>query len=461
VIAALALALSVGSTPAVAGGDAIWFLMSSEDEAAHVLCLQRPDPDALSYRVARRLTEDPQAIATHGASLWLAPAGRVPSLLVVSASWDASLGHWLLQPKGGFTRLPSPPLEGRVVEVVPLAKGPLVLAEREGEVAAARLEQGQWSHVASPPWPVEQAVVAAAASPKGAAVLTSDRLAVGRLWMWDAQADLWSPIVDISGTGVPVDLVSAPEGLLVGLQMDMEGRSIVLLQDGQLRPWMTVQDVDAKARLVCAGGDVFLFRFKNRKPELRSLNLAGGQSGSWEPMIAVWPMSNTLLVNLLLVALVVTTVLLFGAMQPVNDLAIPSGWALASLGQRTAACAIDLLPGLVVGWCTTGLSFPSLTAWCGMPSIQFLPMMMTIGGVTALWGLCWEPWGGRTPGKWIMRITVMPLDGRALRWHHVLRRNLVKGVLLVVPPLLAWSFLTPWILGLDNLAGRTMVCRRA
>jgi len=37
----------------------------------------------------------------------------------------------------------------------------------------------------------------------------------------------------------------------------------------------------------------------------------------------------------------------------------------------------------------------------------------------------------------------------------------VKGVLLVVPPLLAWSFLTPWILGLDNLAGRTMVCRRA
>ena len=127
---------------------------------------------------------------------------------------------------------------------------------------------------------------------------------------------------------------------------------------------------------------------------------------------------------------------------------------------RLAALGIDLVPGLLAFY----LLFGGVTR-----DLVRVPMM-SLGGdevtayallvlVTIVWCLIWEVGTGASLGKWACGGQIRSMEGKRAGFRQLLIRNLVKGLVLLVPPLAVLTLLHPNQQGLGDLLARTVVVR--
>ena len=79
--------------------------------------------------------------------------------------------------------------------------------------------------------------------------------------------------------------------------------------------------------------------------------------------------------------------------------------------------------------------------------------------VTLAWCFLCERTTGTTPGKRIMRAAVRTCSGERPGTRAVLVRNIMKGLVLLVPPLVVLVLLHPYQQGIGDLMARTIVVR--
>src|SRR5215813_14939459 len=120
---------------------------------------------------------------------------------------------------------------------------------------------------------------------------------------------------------------------------------------------------------------------------------------------------------------------------------VPLHFALASIGNRFIACAIDhtiqlvLLFSLVIifliveGFSDFGNRLTSAPKWVIALLVIFVFVLMS--GYFALFEWLWS---GQTPGKRWLKLRVIREDGRPISFFEAMTRNLIRIIDFIVPP---------------------------
>jgi uncharacterized RDD family membrane protein YckC len=90
-----------------------------------------------------------------------------------------------------------------------------------------------------------------------------------------------------------------------------------------------------------------------------------------------------------------------------------------------------------------------------MPST--LPTLSIMAAVTAGWGFAWEATLGHSPSKRLLSLRVVPSRGEQLQCWQALVRNVLKGVVIMAPPLAILIILTPLAQAPGDIVARTLV----
>jgi uncharacterized RDD family membrane protein YckC len=146
-----------------------------------------------------------------------------------------------------------------------------------------------------------------------------------------------------------------------------------------------------------------------------------------------------------------------GARPPVS---LPGDLVPLPATVRLAAVAIDLIPGgavaMVLLSCRVvelfGLPFMAMTFEASLPYLVMISVTILHSVVGEL---CW----GLTMGKAMVGAKLYPADGRPLEAGRIVLRNLLKLLILLVPPLAMLALMDPNLQGLNDLVGRTVVVR--
>lgn len=168
---------------------------------------------------------------------------------------------------------------------------------------------------------------------------------------------------------------------------------------------------------------------------------------------------------LLLIAVVSIATIIFLAFwkrEPsANELNLPEDWELCDTSKRLIAAGIDLLPGALVTIFVFDISpFDLVRSWPLDASLKELeaPMLMV---VIFVWlTMMFELFTARTPGKMLMGLRVMTLDGEPPSLWAILGRNLLKLFDLIAPPMLLLMFISPHRQRLGDLVARTVVVQQ-
>ena len=120
---------------------------------------------------------------------------------------------------------------------------------------------------------------------------------------------------------------------------------------------------------------------------------------------------------------------------------VPLHFALASIGNRFLACAIDhaiqaLAIGLIILSATALMSFPLIEqAVSGAPkwvlALMILMLFLIFAGYFAFFEWAWS---GQTPGKRWMKLRVIREDGRPITFWEAAVRNLLRTVDMMPAP---------------------------
>lgn len=173
------------------------------------------------------------------------------------------------------------------------------------------------------------------------------------------------------------------------------------------------------------------------------------------------PAGSVFQIAILMAGLIVALALVFVA-RPAVRRAHPLAAGLVPLpvSSRLAALAVDAAPGGLLAVLITDSAPAALLKWplwtAGLSDgIPFLIMAaITVCHVTIV-----ELTKGTTLGKSLMGGKVLSADGSRARPWPVLLRNLVKCLIVVVPPLGLFALLNPNLQGVGDLVSHTVVVR--
>jgi uncharacterized RDD family membrane protein YckC len=277
------------------------------------------------------------------------------------------------------------------------------------------------------------------------------------IWRCEVEGGSWTetPLVL---EGDPHDLVAMDTGVLVGSQLDGNVRAVGFLQDEAVVPWIRIDDVAADTRLLASGTDLMVYRQRDGGPWVASVDRATGLAGPWRPLSPASGMGArawSILISVF-IGLAVVFVLFIG--RGARPTEIPGNMVVAPLPRRGLAFGIDLVPGvlvsvLVMDVTSTELLWAALTG--PIPSTAMLLLLMA--AVTAAWGMVWERSLGRTPGKRAMGLVTVSTGGGPMRLWQILVRNLLKGLIVLAPPIAIIVVLTPASQSLGDVAAGTLV----
>jgi uncharacterized RDD family membrane protein YckC len=146
-----------------------------------------------------------------------------------------------------------------------------------------------------------------------------------------------------------------------------------------------------------------------------------------------------------------------GTRPPVS---LPGGLVPLPPTIRLVAVVIDLVPGGVAAMLLLscrpvellGLPFMAMTFEASLPYLVMVAITMLHSTVTEL------GWG-RTIGKTMVGARLWSIDGRPPEAGRILLRNLLKLLVLLLPPLAILALMDPNLQGLNDLVGRTIVVR--
>jgi uncharacterized RDD family membrane protein YckC len=89
-------------------------------------------------------------------------------------------------------------------------------------------------------------------------------------------------------------------------------------------------------------------------------------------------------------------------------------------------------------------------------SVPYILMVSITVVLSTVGELIWR----RSPGKALVGGALVAIDGRPPEAGRILLRNLVKYLILLLPPLAVLALMDPNLQGLNDLVGRTVVVRR-
>jgi uncharacterized RDD family membrane protein YckC len=465
ILAALVVAQACTMPPA-ALGDVLWLVQPpSPDREMASLGVVMPSSDDDSFTPLRSLSNPPLAMAATGSTVWAAvassqPAGGSVALLALRADWDPRLENWLARPAGGMDRLPDPGLDTAIKHLVASAGGPIVIGsvDADGVRPVAALRRGSWKRL--PDLPAADGVSAAVAVEDDLLVLLKGVAGSASIWRCQVEGGHWTE-TRVRLDGEPHDLLATDTGVLVGSQLDADSRSIGILQDQAVVPWIQLQGVSAGTRLLSGPTGLVLYRYQDETPWVAAVDRATGLQGPWRPLSAASGMGTrvwSILISVF-IGLAVVFVLFIG--RGAGPSQIPKGAAAAPLLRRGLGFAIDLVPGVLVGVIAMDVtSVEVLSAALTGPIPSTAMLLLLVAAVTAAWCILWEGPLGRTPGKRAVGLVTIDAGGGPMRWWQVLTRNLFKGLIVLAPPLAIIVVLTPSGQSLGDVVAKTLVLIR-
>lgn len=144
-----------------------------------------------------------------------------------------------------------------------------------------------------------------------------------------------------------------------------------------------------------------------------------------------------------------------------NELNLPKPWILGDLIRRLMAALIDLMPGLLVTILIYDKSpIEVLQSWPLDASFKELAAPLLLIAVFVWLTMMFELFTARTPGKMVMGLRVMTLDGEPPSLWAILGRNFLKLFDLIAPPMLLLMFISPHRQRLGDLVARTVVVQQ-
>ncbi|MDY7107176.1 MAG: RDD family protein [Planctomycetota bacterium] len=477
-------------------GEHLWFVAEAGDGdesvrlCHHALAMAGPYADALMV-----LPRRPEAIAAWEDEVFLVfapqPSGRPQPREVYRLRAVPSPVHegYLAEPADRLEVLDSLPGEGKLAGIVGSARGPVALL-----VPPQRAESGVTaSSEAAAAEPILQAPRllrwtggrwAALELPAGAALTGPCRLAVGGVG-----GEL---IFILAGAGAADDDAGTlhlrrPDGRWTSRTVSLEPgrvRSFTRV-DGQVLA-VIASARDERCRLAYLRPNLVLPLSEFSRPGLpwtvlgmrdgpRIVTARRAEDAAIRPVDAMTgelderrtltrPPANAMSILRMPFLLAITILVLAiviryrpGARAPVS---LPGELAALPPTIRLTAVAIDLVPGGLVAMLLLscrpgelfGLPFMATTFEASLPYLVMI-------SVTILHSVVGELIWRRTIGKAMVGARLWPIDGRPLPAGRILLRNLLKLLILLIPPLAILALMDPNLQGLNDLVGRTIVVR--
>ena len=139
---------------------------------------------------------------------------------------------------------------------------------------------------------------------------------------------------------------------------------------------------------------------------------------------------------------------------------VPLHFALASIGNRFLACAIDhTIQALVVGLIAlSGLIVASFASWEGIvasaPKWVFALMILAVFLIfTGYFAFFEWIWSGQTPGKRWLKLRVIREDGRPIAFWEAAIRNLLRTLDMMPAPFYSIGLISVFINSRDQRVG--------
>jgi uncharacterized RDD family membrane protein YckC len=217
--------------------------------------------------------------------------------------------------------------------------------------------------------------------------------------------------------------------------------------------------------ITAAGNDIQLLeQSPDGKVTMREIQPWTGQMSA-ETVFVGQPLTASSLWRLSMVmAFAVSLLVLVFIIRPIpkKEVSLPPGYAPVPASVRCLALLIDLAPagilaGLILRTPMTSVFNMPLLAWNLEQSQPYLLM----AGLTLLHSLASELVRGTSLGKAILGARIVSADSAPVRAKQVLVRNLVKGILFLIPPLALVTLFNTHMRGLADLAAGTIVIHRA
>ena len=454
-IHALLLSIAAASTPS----QTFWFVSPPLD-AASTPSLAIVGPPALDtiYSPLHVLASPPDAMASAGTAVWVLPAGmggQSKILRSLRATWDTGLEAWIAEPAEGLARLPAWPGEGVLTHVIGTQLGPSVIVQ-QGDADAYRiwsLRRGEWLERTTVAVQTSERVLLAAEEADDLVLLVGDDSSFAMLRAVDIESP-WQRTQLEATDGQPCDLIFHDGNPLLGFQYANDSRRLGYVQKGKILPWAELVDVPEKARLVRGKEGLLLFHLGLDGPQVRL-----AEPGSkWHTLARSTGLSGAFWSVFVLLGIAVVVVVMLLAGRGAGGDVVPKGCRVAPLSRRIIAVLLDLVPGLLVCVAVLGSgSIEVLSALLAGPMPSTLPTLSIMAAVTAGWGFAWEATLGHSPSKRLLALRVVPSRGEQLQCWQALVRNVLKGVVIMAPPLAILIILTPLAQAPGDIVARTLV----
>tara|TARA_Y100000589_G_scaffold297916_2_gene306044 strand:- start:10687 stop:12162 length:1476 start_codon:yes stop_codon:yes gene_type:complete len=445
----------------------VWLVVPSEQDSERWdLCHGTRRSGSFSYRVVRRLAEQPIALGAWGSTVWILLSsphadGQTFDAYQLRAVYQASLDLDLIEPREGFG--PLPPLKGfdSIDLLAGTSTGPLVIGSLDDRPVARRLVSGQWVEVELPvPERSWSGIHAAGCCGFGSFVIAFQCGEVVECWR-ASETGGWMRLGDAID-GISEGLVAVDGLPVLATRRGPDGLAFDYVQTGSSAELTIIDRPEGPWALMGLTGSIFVLSLADDQLVAEVVDAPGGTLHRLDinPPVGIAASSIwSIAVAIGLVSMVVMIIVLARG----GDLAsssLPTGYIPMSPLARLAALGIDLVPGLLAFYLLFGgatrdlVRVPMMSLGSDEVTAYALLVLVTI-----IWCLCWETGTGASLGKWACGGQVRTTDGNRPGFRQLFVRNLVKGLVLLVPPLAVLTLLHPNQQGLGDLLARTVVVR--
>lgn len=475
----------------VSNGKHLWLIASNPPPRPGFMVLHHAaDLEGPYYKSQADLSSAPEVIASWENRLWLGfPAkggqGVARDVFTMQVQKEPTLGMYLPVPSGRLDIASPLPGLGQLVAFEGALEGPVALLvpfDRAGVIGGPhsiaaepnlehprllQLRQDAWVDLGLPEdFAASNQIVLAVSSAGDEITLIAPGSIPGECLRFDRdQAGNWNcSKIDLDIRRLR-SAVSIRRQIAVVLADGAAGQaSIAYLRGGSLAP-LTQFPLPSGAWDVIGLDDRLQLAtlWSDGRPALQDIDPLTGVVGI-ERSMEVQPLAAGRLWQVtLLLAFSVSGMLLVFVIRPGArsvSVPFPKGKSAAPLSMRFCALAIDMIPA---GVATMALLNCSLTQLLTTPMFtidleESVPYLLMIGltmAHSAVSELTWKT----TFGKRVMGIEILSADGDPIGRRRLLVRNIVKMVVLLLPPLAVFVAVNPNMQGLPELASRSVLVR--
>ncbi|MDG2292455.1 MAG: RDD family protein [Phycisphaerales bacterium] len=418
------------------------------------------------YRIIRRFDSKPLVLHALDHTLWLVFSGgssTAPRLECyrLQAEYQASLELYVMEPREGLDTLPPLRDVDQLSCFVGTASGPILMgtSSLDQRLTAHRLRQGRWEPLTLPESIDASMPLHAVESHRGLLLLQQSGPTT-TTWLLGTD-QRWT-------TGVLTDVPTVRELLNVDGQplLVHEGGSSTIefayLQPEGSWPLATRPRPDDAWGVVGQQGAVGLISLHEGLITAEIVDAMSGAAIRLEVFEPTSVLTNGLWSMAIALGLASTVILVIVLAKggDLSSMVVPSGWSVLPPMRRFWSLAVDLIPGLCVFFFVASGEIRHLVKvpLMNLSAEDLAPYLMLVA-VTVVWCITFESTVGWTPGKRLFGACVRTTLGGRPSLRAIVVRNVIKALVLLVPPLAVLAVLHPNQQGLGDLMARTIVVR--